>query len=63
MGRFNLPSSHGSTGPINAAHKDFQQVVADQRQTQQLLESALGVLKGFYDKALVTIGAADRPYV
>merc|ERR1719213_362507 len=43
-------------------NKDFQQVVADQRQTQQLLESALGVLKGFYDKALVqTNGRAGQP--
>merc|ERR1719331_3373522 len=43
-------------------NKDFQQVVADQRQTQQLLESALGVLKGFYDKALVQPSArATQP--
>jgi len=43
-------------------NKDFQQVVADQRQTQQLLESALGVLKGFYDKALVQTSArATQP--
>ena len=33
--------------------QDFQTVVADQRQTQKLLENALGVLKGFYDKAFV----------
>merc|ERR1719247_2507261 len=34
-------------------NKDFQQVVADQRETQQLLTQALNVLKGFYDKAFV----------
>merc|ERR1719335_140281 len=32
-------------------NKDFQMVIADQRATQKLLEAALGVLKGFYDKA------------
>merc|ERR1719506_1596310 len=34
-------------------NKDFQQVVADQRETQQLLIKALNVLKGFYDKSFV----------
>merc|ERR1719174_1584422 len=34
-------------------NKDFQQVVADQRETQQLLSKALNVLKGFYDKSFV----------
>merc|ERR1719271_1123442 len=34
-------------------NKDFQQVVADQRETQRLLSQALNVLKGFYDKAFV----------
>merc|ERR1719185_43244 len=34
-------------------NKDFQQVVADQRETQKLLSQALNVLKGFYDKAFV----------
>merc|ERR1719324_1477908 len=34
-------------------NKDFQQVVADQRETQRLLTQALNVLKGFYDKAFV----------
>merc|ERR1719421_1811274 len=34
-------------------NKDFQQVVADQRETQVLLSKALNVLKGFYDKAFV----------
>jgi len=33
------------------ANKDFQMTVADQRATQKLLAAALGVLKGFYDKA------------
>merc|ERR1719174_3045448 len=31
-------------------NKDFQQTVADQRASQKLLQSALNVLKGFYDK-------------
>merc|ERR1719324_239591 len=34
-------------------NKDFQQVVADQRETQKLLTNALNVLKGFYDKAFM----------
>merc|ERR1740138_1876016 len=34
-------------------NKDFQQVVADQRETQRLLSQALNVLKGFYDKSFV----------
>merc|ERR1719478_909247 len=34
-------------------NKDFQNVVADQRETQTLLTNALNVLKGFYDKAFV----------
>merc|ERR1719443_2357828 len=34
-------------------NKDFQQVVADQRETQRLLVQALNVLKGFYDKSFV----------
>merc|ERR1719380_347875 len=32
-------------------NKEFQTVVADQRATQKLLEAALGILKGFYEKA------------
>merc|ERR1719263_1399367 len=32
------------------ANKDFQQVVADQRASQQLLNTALDVLKKVYDK-------------
>merc|ERR1719408_660051 len=39
-------------------NQDFQAVVADQRATQKLLENALGVLKGFYDKALVQTSAS-----
>lgn len=31
-------------------NKDFQQTVADQRASQKLLQSALSILKGFYDK-------------
>merc|ERR1719343_384756 len=31
-------------------NKDFQQTVADQRASQKLLQAALGVLKGFYEK-------------
>jgi len=33
------------------ANKDFQTTVADQRATQKLLTAALGILKGFYEKA------------
>jgi len=32
-------------------NKEFQMTVADQRATQKLLGAALGILKGFYDKA------------
>merc|ERR1719335_658354 len=32
-------------------NKNFQMEIADQRATQKLLQAALGVLKGFYDKA------------
>merc|ERR1719420_2263186 len=43
-------------------NKDFQSVVADQRQTQKLLEAALSKLKGFYDKAFVqTSGRTNQP--
>merc|ERR1719409_204132 len=34
-------------------NNDFQAVVADQRATQQILESALAKLKGFYEKAFL----------
>merc|ERR1719265_287155 len=43
-------------------NKDFQQTVADQRATQKLLNQALSVLKGFYEKkaeALVQTGLKD----
>merc|ERR1719379_3045590 len=33
------------------ANKDFQVILADQRATQKLVGTALGVLKGFYEKA------------
>merc|ERR1719174_1812240 len=43
-------------------NNDFQAVVADQRATQGLLEKALGVLKGFYEKSLVQTNAgASQP--
>merc|ERR1719199_1788514 len=41
-------------------NKDFQAVVADQRATQKLLENALNVLKGFYDKAFVQTSARQQ---
>merc|ERR1719243_534210 len=41
-------------------NKDFQQVVADQRETQKLLSQALNVLKGFYDKAFVQAKAKGK---
>jgi len=48
-----------------AENKEFQLTVADQRATQKLLKSCLGVLKGFYDKkakaALMQQGKADQP--
>merc|ERR1711990_1427494 len=31
-------------------NKEFQATVADQRETQKLLQAALGILKGFYSK-------------
>merc|ERR1719359_2300132 len=33
------------------ANKEFQVTIADQRATQKLLSTALGILKGFYEKA------------
>merc|ERR1719313_502393 len=38
------------------ANKDFQMTVADQRATQKLLTAALGILKGFYEKAAASGG-------
>merc|ERR1719443_2909333 len=44
------------------ANKDFQETVADQRATQKLLTAALGVLKGFYEKAaLLQANARKAP--
>merc|ERR1719440_2413057 len=43
-------------------NQDFQGVVADQRETQKLLEAALAKLKGFYDKAFMqTSAVAAQP--
>merc|ERR1719160_180929 len=43
-------------------NKNFQMEIADQRATQKLLAAALGVLKGFYDKAaLVQKKATQSP--
>jgi len=40
---------------------EFQTVVADQRATQKLLQAALGILKGFYEKAaLVQVRTATK---
>merc|ERR1719375_1084446 len=41
-------------------NKDFQQVIADQRETQKLLSQALNVLKGFYDKSFVQAKAKGK---
>jgi len=41
-------------------NKDFQQTVADQRETQKLLTQALNVLKGFYDKKALLQGKAKQ---
>merc|ERR1719386_383644 len=38
----------------------FQTTVADQRATQKLLEAALNVLKGFYDKAALVQKTAGK---
>merc|ERR1719443_595043 len=47
------------------ANKDFQMTVADQRATQKLLQAALGILKGFYEKAALvqkqTTSGAKQP--
>merc|ERR1719262_397147 len=44
------------------ANKDFQVTIADQRATQKLLTTALGILKGFYEKAaLVQARAGQAP--
>jgi len=41
------------------ANKEFQTVIADQRATQKLLTVSLGILKGFYDKALLVQESAS----
>merc|ERR1719281_615485 len=41
-------------------NKNFQMEIADQRATQKLLAAALGVLKGFYDKAALVQKTAVR---
>jgi len=44
-------------------NKEFQDVIADQRATQKLLEAALGILKGFYDKAALVQQSASTKAV
>jgi len=41
---------------------EFQTVVADQRATQKLLDAALGILKGFYEKAALVQERATATY-
>merc|ERR1719316_300023 len=43
-------------------NKDYQEVIADQRATEKLLEGSLNILKGFYDKmALVQSHKQEQP--
>merc|ERR550514_380801 len=42
-------------------NKNFQMEIADQRATQKLLAAALGVLKGFYDKAALVQKGGKQP--
>eukprot|EP00746_Dinoflagellata_sp_MGD_P163538 gnl/MRDRNA2_/MRDRNA2_91633_c0_seq1.p1 gnl/MRDRNA2_/MRDRNA2_91633_c0~~gnl/MRDRNA2_/MRDRNA2_91633_c0_seq1.p1 ORF type:complete len:525 (+),score=197.58 gnl/MRDRNA2_/MRDRNA2_91633_c0_seq1:1-1575(+) len=47
-------------------NKDFQLTIADQRATQKVLNAALDILKGFYDKAALIQskqGGKQEPYV
>jgi len=44
-------------------NKDFQLIVADQRATQKVLQTALEILKGFYDKAALLQSKKQEPYV
>jgi hypothetical protein len=45
-------------------NKDFQLTIADQRATQKVLNAALSILKGFYDKAaLLQSKGKQEPYV
>jgi len=45
----------------DAEHKEFQATVADQRETQKVLASALDVLKGFYAKAAAALVQTGQP--
>merc|ERR1719399_2731431 len=43
-------------------NKDYQEVIADQKATEKLLEGSLNILKGFYDKmALVQSHKQEQP--
>merc|ERR1719460_3531662 len=42
-------------------NKEFQMTVADQRATQELLQEALNVLKGFYDPSLLQTQTSKQP--
>merc|ERR1719421_2112178 len=44
-------------------NKDFQATVADQRATQKLLQQAMAVLKGFYDKKFLQVDAKSKRLV
>jgi hypothetical protein len=44
-------------------NKDFQLLVADARATQKVLNTALEILKGFYDKAALVQKGKQEPYV
>jgi len=44
-------------------NKDFQLTIADQRATQKVLNAALDILKGFYDKAAALVQKREEPYV
>merc|ERR1719191_1877178 len=42
-------------------NKDYQLTIADQRATQELLQEALNVLKGFYDPSLLQTQTSKQP--
>merc|ERR1712054_53528 len=42
-------------------NKDFQQTVADQRASQKLLQAALNILKGFYEKKEAALLQKQEP--
>merc|ERR1719152_523389 len=44
-------------------NKDFQLIIADQRATMKVLNAALDILKGFYDKAALVQRSKQEPYV